>query len=106
MRSVVVTGLGAVTPLGVGSFSSRTTKSTRSRLIGVSRSWSRLLNGDCGIRRLDSRGPAFQRLQCQVAGVVPVGPKSVGEWQAEEWLSKDVCLDCLHYEKSTKLIYR
>ncbi|KAL2428499.1 3-oxoacyl-[acyl-carrier-protein] synthase, mitochondrial [Exophiala dermatitidis] len=56
MRRVVVTGLGAVTPLGVG----------------IRRTWQRLLNGDCGIVSTRHLGPEFSALPSQVAGLVPV----------------------------------
>eukprot|EP00798_Chlamydomonas_sp_ICE-L_P024270 gene24270-9871_t len=58
---VVVTGLGLVTPLGVG----------------VSRSWGRLIRGETGVRKLEACDlPEVQQstlasLPCQVAGMVP-----------------------------------
>ncbi|KAL9104969.1 MAG: hypothetical protein Q9163_000141 [Psora crenata] len=56
MRRVVVTGLGAVTPLGVG----------------VKRSWSRLIDGQCGIVSLkDRKLYDLGQQQCKVAGLVP-----------------------------------
>ncbi|KAL2414893.1 3-oxoacyl-[acyl-carrier-protein] synthase, mitochondrial [Exophiala dermatitidis] len=60
MRRVVVTGLGAVTPLGVG----------------IRRTWQRLLNGDCGIVSTRHLGPEFSALPSQVAGLVPVPASS------------------------------
>ncbi|KJZ74120.1 hypothetical protein HIM_06569 [Hirsutella minnesotensis 3608] len=71
MRRVVVTGLGAITPLGVG----------------VRRTWSRLLAGDCGITSVATREPQarWRELTSKVAGVVPCGD-SQGEWRASEWL--------------------
>ncbi|KAI9702555.1 MAG: Mitochondrial beta-keto-acyl synthase [Candelina mexicana] len=77
MRRVVVTGLGAVTPLGVG----------------VTPSWSRLLKGHCGIVSVRGRGSRFAELPCQIAAVVP------SEWhrhegrKAEELLSRDASHD-------------
>ncbi len=53
MRRVVVTGLGAVTPLGVG----------------VERSWRRILNGDSGIRAVS--GIDVADLPCRIAAQVP-----------------------------------
>ncbi|KAL8807805.1 MAG: hypothetical protein Q9182_000454 [Xanthomendoza sp. 2 TL-2023] len=73
MRRVVVTGLGAVTPLG----------------LGVKRSWNRLIDGHCGVVSLKVRGDAFLQQQCQVAGLVPQGEKKDGAWSASEWLSRD-----------------
>ncbi|KAJ5815427.1 hypothetical protein N7474_007204 [Penicillium riverlandense] len=72
MRRVVVTGLGAVTPLGVG----------------VRRSWNRLLDGHCGIRNVTRRDARFAELPCQIAAVVPAGLRAEGGWTAEEWLSR------------------
>ena len=46
-----MTGLGLVTPLGVG----------------VSRVWKRLLDGECGIRRIESTDELdYSSLPCQV----------------------------------------
>ncbi|KAI9045079.1 uncharacterized protein KD926_010402 [Aspergillus affinis] len=73
MRRVVVTGLGAVTPLGVG----------------IRRTWKRLLDGHCGIVNVRHRDSRFADLPCQVAAVVPSGTKQDGGWTASEWLSKD-----------------
>ncbi|KAK0660619.1 putative 3-oxoacyl-(acyl-carrier-protein) synthase [Lasiodiplodia hormozganensis] len=70
MRRVVVTGLGAVTPLGVG----------------IRRTWSRLIDGHCGVVSVKDRGPRFAALPSQVAAVVPSGPKEDGGWTAKEWL--------------------
>ena len=74
MRRVVVTGLGAITPLGVG----------------IRRTWSRLLAGECGIISVANREPANQwkELPSTVAGIVPKGSKDEGGWQASDWLSK------------------
>ncbi len=55
-RRVVVTGLGAVTPLGVG----------------VPDLWRGLLEGRCGIRELT--GTEFAGLPVRVAGTVLVDP--------------------------------
>lgn len=73
MQRVVVTGLGAVTPLG----------------LGVRRTWQRLLAGDCGIVSLRDEGEQYKRQQCLVAGLVPLGSKAQGAWEAGDWLSKD-----------------
>ncbi|KAK0122026.1 Mitochondrial beta-keto-acyl synthase [Cadophora gregata] len=74
MRRVVVTGLGAITPLGVG----------------VRRTWTRLLAGDCGIVSVADREPSarWQELPSTVAGIVPEGSRSDGSWQASDWLER------------------
>ncbi|KAF2875296.1 3-oxoacyl-synthase-like protein [Massariosphaeria phaeospora] len=71
MRQVVVTGLGLVTPLG----------------IGVRRTWRRLLDGHCGIVSIKDRDPHFAGLPSQVAAIVPEGKKDDGMWNAKEWLN-------------------
>jgi 3-oxoacyl-[acyl-carrier-protein] synthase II len=72
MRRVVVTGLGAITPLGVG----------------IRRTWSRLLASECGIVSVAHLEPAarWKELPSKVAGLVPEGNKDKGQWQASEWL--------------------
>ncbi len=56
MRRVVVTGLGMVTPLGVG----------------VEHNWTRLLAGASGIGHIDKFD--VSDLACKIAGLVPLGP--------------------------------
>ncbi|RMJ20952.1 3-oxoacyl- acyl-carrier-protein -synthase [Aspergillus sp. HF37] len=73
MRRVVVTGLGAVTPLAVG----------------FRRTWSRLLDGHCGVVNIRHRHPNFAHLPCQIAAVVPPGERRDGGWAASEWVSRD-----------------
>ncbi|PGH35628.1 beta-ketoacyl-acyl-carrier-protein synthase II [[Emmonsia] crescens] len=73
MRRVVVTGLGAVSPLG----------------IGARRTWKRLLDGHCGIVSVKDRDPRYADLPCQIAALVPQGPKSDGGWTGSDWLSRD-----------------
>ncbi|KAJ9223635.1 hypothetical protein DTO169C6_3987 [Paecilomyces variotii] len=73
MRRVVVTGLGAVTPLGVG----------------IRRTWKRLLDGHCGIVNVKDRHPRFAEIPCQIAAAVPQGSRKDGGWTASEWLSRD-----------------
>jgi len=72
IRRVVVTGLGAITPLGVG----------------IQRTWSRLLNSECGIISVADRKPAhhWDKLPSTIAGIVPSGEKESGGWQAMDWL--------------------
>ncbi|KAF4637368.1 hypothetical protein G7Y89_g728 [Cudoniella acicularis] len=74
MRRVVVTGLGAITPLGVG----------------VRRTWARLLAGDCGIQSVAHLefSAQWQQLPSTVAGTIPVGRREDGKWQASDWLDQ------------------
>ena len=74
MRRVVVTGLGAITPLGVG----------------IRRTWSRLLASECGIVSTSDLEPSarWREIPSQVAGIVPVGSRDEGRWQASDWLNK------------------
>ncbi|KAF2126087.1 3-oxoacyl-synthase-like protein [Dothidotthia symphoricarpi CBS 119687] len=71
MRRVVVTGLGLVTPLG----------------IGVRRTWKRLIDSDCGVVSIKDRSPQFAALPSQVAALVPEGAKDDGLWNPKEYLS-------------------
>ncbi|XP_065561971.1 3-oxoacyl-[acyl-carrier-protein] synthase, mitochondrial-like [Artemia franciscana] len=52
-RSVVVTGIGLVTPLGTSKLET----------------WNNLINSVCGISKLE--GEQFEKLPCKVAGLVP-----------------------------------
>lgn len=77
MRRVVVTGLGAITPLGVG----------------IKHTWSRLIQGHTGIISTASlpspfSPTSFADLPSQVAGIVPKGSKIEGRWDPTEWLEK------------------
>ena len=74
MRRVVVTGLGAITPLG----------------LGIRRTWSRLLASECGIVSTSNLEPParWRELPSQVAGIVPIGSHEEGKWQASDWLEK------------------
>lgn len=79
MRRVVVTGLGAVTPLGVG----------------IKRTWSRLIRGHSGITSTSLLVPpsslsptSYTDLPSQVAGIVPLGKQAEGGWDPTEWLDK------------------
>ncbi|KAL6586495.1 hypothetical protein OROMI_001483 [Orobanche minor] len=84
-RRVVVTGLGMVTPLGCG----------------VDVTWKRLVEGECGIRRIivedlkmdgfdrETQMHTFDQLTSKVAGIVQCG-SNPGEFDEELWLnSKD-----------------
>ncbi|RKF81706.1 putative 3-oxoacyl- synthase, mitochondrial [Golovinomyces cichoracearum] len=80
MRRVVVTGIGAVTPLGVG----------------IRHSWSRLLASECGIVNLSSLQSdcKWDKIPSKVAGVIPTGSRLECKWKTSEWISKieDGCM--------------
>jgi 3-oxoacyl-[acyl-carrier-protein] synthase II len=68
LRRVVITGLGLVTPLGCG----------------VEVSWSRLLQGKSGARRIEEF--PVGDLACQIACFVPRGPLSEGKFNPDDWM--------------------
>ena len=68
MRRVVVTGIGAVTPLGVG----------------VDHVWRRLLAAESGISKIESFDASD--LRCQIAGEVPTGGSGEGGFNIDEWV--------------------
>jgi 3-oxoacyl-[acyl-carrier-protein] synthase II len=68
MRRVVVTGMGLVTPLG----------------IGFERVWSRLLAGESGIGAIQSFD--VSDLSSRVAGQVPRGERDEGLFNADDWV--------------------
>ncbi len=68
MRRVVVTGMGAVTPLG----------------IGVEHVWKRLLAGESGIGAIQSFDVAD--LPAKIAGQIPQGTKADGKLDLNEWM--------------------
>ena len=83
MRRVVVTGLGAITPLGVG----------------VRRTWQRLLASESGLVSVADRGrdaleqSQWRQLTSTVAGLVPTslpsgdaGGADDGCWRPSDWL--------------------
>ena len=90
MRRVVVTGLGLVTPLGVGSTPCITSQSVHTNPSGVRRTWSRLIDGHCGIVSIKDRSPQFAVLPSQVAALVPEGGKESGRWDAKEHFNPGV----------------
>jgi 3-oxoacyl-[acyl-carrier-protein] synthase II len=69
MRRVVVTGLGLVTPLGVG----------------VEDNWRRLIAGESGIRAI--QGFDVSDLPSKIAGQVPRGETSAGLFNADDWVA-------------------
>ena len=68
MRRVVVTGLGIVSPLGVG----------------VDHVWGRLVAGESGIVAIDKFD--ISDLPSKIAGQLPPGPKAEGKWTVDEWV--------------------
>lgn len=79
-RRVVVTGLGLVTPLG----------------IGVQQTWSKLIAGDCGVVSLKDLPspnglPGFETLPAQVGAIVKrEGGQALGAFDSTEWLDRGV----------------
>ena len=68
MRRVVITGLGLVTPLGCG----------------VEASWSRLLAGENGARRVEEFD--VSDITSQIACFVPRGATQDGKFNADDWM--------------------
>jgi 3-oxoacyl-[acyl-carrier-protein] synthase II len=68
LRRVVITGLGLVTPLGCG----------------VEATWSRLLQGKSGARRIEEF--PVGDLACQIACFVPRGPLAEGKFNPDDWM--------------------
>jgi 3-oxoacyl-[acyl-carrier-protein] synthase II len=68
LRRVVITGLGLVTPLGCG----------------VEASWSRLLAGQSGARRIEEF--EVSDLACQIGCFVPRGSLADGLFNADDWM--------------------
>jgi 3-oxoacyl-[acyl-carrier-protein] synthase II len=69
MRRVVITGMGLVSPLGVG----------------VEHVWRRLINGESGITAIQSFDTA--ELSAKVAGQVPAGLRADGKLDLSEWIA-------------------
>ena len=69
MRRVVVTGMGLVTPLGCG----------------VKPNWERLINGESGIRAIQSFD--VSDLPCKIAAQVPQGDTAAGYFNADDWMA-------------------
>jgi 3-oxoacyl-[acyl-carrier-protein] synthase II len=68
LRRVVITGLGLVTPLGCG----------------VEASWSRLLAGQSGARRIEEF--PVDDLACQIGCFVPRGSLDDGKFNPDDWM--------------------
>src|SRR5260221_12243659 len=68
MRRVVVTGMGIVSPLGVG----------------VEHVWKRLLNAESGLSSIQSCD--VSDLPCKIAGSVPLGDKAEGNFNANDYV--------------------
>src|SRR5947199_1951307 len=68
MRRVVVTGLGMVTPLACG----------------VEETWSRLLKGESGARRIE--GFEVSDLPAKIACQLPRGDGSAGTYNPDQWM--------------------
>jgi 3-oxoacyl-[acyl-carrier-protein] synthase II len=68
MRRVVVTGMGIACPLG----------------IGVEHVWRRLINSESGISAIQSFDT--KDLPCKVAGEIPLGTKTDGNLDINEWV--------------------
>ncbi len=68
MRRVVVTGMGIVSPLGVG----------------VEHVWKRLIEGESGITAIQSFDVAD--MPCRVAGTIPRGSRAEGKLDVAEWV--------------------
>ncbi|MDB5406295.1 MAG: 3-oxoacyl-[acyl-carrier-protein] synthase 2 [Rhodospirillales bacterium] len=68
MRRVVVTGIGLVTPLGVGA----------------DHVWRRLLNGESGIGAIQSFD--VSDLPAKIAGQVPRGETAEGSFNVDDWV--------------------
>src|SRR5689334_24282107 len=69
MRRVVVTGIGLVTPLGIGG----------------EHNWNRLVAGESGIRAIQSFD--VSDLPAKIAGQVPRGDKDSGLYNADDWVA-------------------
>lgn len=70
MRRIVVTGMGIVSPLG----------------IGVDHVWRRLLKGESGISSIKTFDASD--LACQIAGHVPVGDTADGDFHVDDWVDR------------------
>ena len=67
-RRVVITGIGIVSPLG----------------LGVDKTWKRLIDGESGISKIDSID--VSDMPCKIAGNIPYGSKKDGLLNLDDWL--------------------
>jgi 3-oxoacyl-[acyl-carrier-protein] synthase II len=68
MRRVVITGLGLVTPVGVG----------------IEASWKNLLAGQSGARRITEF--EIDDITCQIAHFIPRGATAEGKFNPDDWM--------------------
>ena len=68
MRRVVVTGLGLISPMGMGA----------------EPSWERLIEGESGISAIESFD--VSDMPCRIAAQLPEGSREEGLWDPDEWL--------------------
>ena len=68
-KRVVISGIGLVTPLGIGQ----------------SKNWNNLISGESGINFLNSFDASD--LTCRIGGEIPSGPSSEGKLDLDEWLN-------------------
>ena len=68
MRRAVITGMGLVSPMG----------------IGVEPSWKRLVEGQSGIGPVEACD--VSDLPCRIAGSLPAGSRGDGRWDPDEWM--------------------
>ena len=68
MRRVVITGLGLISPMGMGA----------------EPSWERLIEGESGISAIESFD--VSDMPCRIAAQLPEGSREEGLWDPDEWL--------------------
>ncbi|MDR0484599.1 MAG: beta-ketoacyl-[acyl-carrier-protein] synthase II [Alphaproteobacteria bacterium] len=69
MKRVVITGMGIVSPVGVG----------------VDTAWNNIINSKSGIVKTSSFN--VESLPSHVSGEIPLGSYAEGKWNPEEWVS-------------------